>query len=257
MEYFFGFILFVFSGMLFGLFGAGGSLISIPILMIFFSLSFKLSTTYSLMIVFLISFFGVLLSSKSVIYNFKSIIFFGTASLIGVFFSRSFLFQIISEEVLIFIFIIFLFISGVFMLLKKHKKINDSNIQKLTFLNSLPLLFQAFLVGNLTGLLGVGGGFLIVPVLIIFQGFNIKQAAESSMFLIFLNSWFAIIVDLSNNFFNLNYQLFLFIIIFSVIGLIIGKKIQKKIDTKMMQKVFAIFLIIISLFLTYNTQLFF
>jgi len=141
--------------------------------------------------------------------------------------------------------------------LKKHKKINDSNIQKLTFLNYLTLLFQAFLVGNLTGLLGVGGGFLIVPVLIIFQGFNIKQAAESSMFLIFLNSWFAIIVDLSNNFFNLNYQLFSFIIIFSVIGLIIGKKIQKKINIKMMQKVFAIFLIIISLFLTYNTQLFF
>ena len=142
------------------------------------------------------------------------------------------------------------------MLLKKQKKINDSNIEKLKFSNSLPLFFQAFLVGNLTGLLGVGGGFLIVPVLIIFQGFNIKQAAESSMYLIFLNSWFAIIVDLSNNFFNLNYQLFLFIIIFSVIGLIIGKNIQKKINIKMMQKIFAIFLIIISLFLTYNTQFF-
>ena len=66
---------------------------------------------------------------------------------------------------------------------------------------NFPLMIQAFLVGNLTGLLGVGGGFLIVPVLILFQKFNVKQAAHASLILIFLNSIFAIFSDISNNVF--------------------------------------------------------
>ena len=117
-------------------------------------------------------------------------------------------------------------------------------------------MFQGFLIGNLTGLLGVGGGFLIVPTLIIFQKFNIKQAAKASIFLIFLNSWFSIIIDLSNNFFYFDFQFFLYIFLFSFVGLLVGKKIQKLVDVKMMHKVFAFFLIIISLLLGFNMQLF-
>ena len=255
MGNFLGYILFFFSGTLFGLFGAGGSLITIPILMFFFDLSFKISTTYSLIIVFLVSFLGVITSSSSVIYKFKSVLVFGIMSLFGVFFSRKFLFQIASEDILIKIFISFLFISGLFMLYKKRFQFNSLNKKKI-FLNQFVLMFQGFLIGNLTGLLGVGGGFLIVPTLIIFQKFNIKQAAKASVFLIFLNSWFSIIIDLSNNFFYFDFQFFLYIFLFSVVGLLVGKKIQKLVDVKMMHKVFAFFLIIISLLLGFNMQLF-
>ncbi len=255
MGSFIGYILFFLSGILFGLFGAGGSLITIPILMFFFDLSFKISTTYSLIIVFLVSFLGVISSSSSVIYKFKSVLVFGIVSLFGVFFSRNFLFQIASEGLLIKVFISFLFISGLFMLYKKRFQFNASNKKKI-FLNHVVLIVQGFLIGNLTGLLGVGGGFLIVPTLIIFQKFNIKQAAKASIFLIFLNSWFSIVIDLSNNFFYFDFQLLLCIFLFSVIGLLVGKKIQKLVDVKMMHKIFAFFLIIISLLLGFNMQLF-
>ena len=253
MEHIIGYILFFLSGLLFGLFGAGGSLITIPILMFFFSLSFKISTTYSLIIVFLVSFFGMISSSNFVIYKFKSILFFGIASLLGVFFSRNFLFHIVSEEMLIKIFVGFLFISGLFMLYKKREEFTQLTKEKIQY---FPLFSQGFLVGNLTGLLGVGGGFLIVPILIIFQKFDIKKAAKASIFLIFLNSWFAIIVDLSNNFFDLDSKLFFCILLFSIIGLLIGKKTQNTIDIKMMHKLFAVFLIVISLLLGFNIQLF-
>lgn len=252
MENFIGYILFFASGVLFGLFGAGGSLIAIPILMFFFDLSFKVSTTYSLVIVFLVSFLGLVSSPKAIIYKFKSVLFFGFMSLLGVFFSRKFLFQISSDELLIKVFCSFLFISGVFMLYNKRFQFDTLTNKKKTYLNYIALMIQGFLIGILTGLLGVGGGFLIVPVLIIFQKFNIKQAAKASMFLIFLNSFFSIIIDFSNNFFNLKSQLFIYILLFSIIGLIIGKKIQKSFDIKMMHKVFALFLIIISLFIGFN-----
>jgi len=138
------------------------------------------------------------------------------------------------------------------MLYKKNFQFDKLNNQKTTYLNFIVLMIQGFLIGILTGLLGVGGGFLIVPVLIIFQKFNIKQAAKASMFLIFLNSFFSIIIDFSNNFFNLNSQLFLYILLFSIIGLLIGQKIQKSVDVKMMHRVFAFFLIIISLLIGFN-----
>ena len=149
MGSFIGYILFFLSGILFGLFGAGGSLITIPILMFFFDLSFKISTTYSLIIVFLVSFLGVISSSSSVIYKFKSVLVFGIVSLFGVFFSRNFLFQIASEGLLIKVFISFLFISGLFMLYKKRFQFNASNKKKI-FLNHVVLIVQGFLISEIT-----------------------------------------------------------------------------------------------------------
>jgi len=252
MENFLGYILFIISGLLFGLFGAGGSLITIPILIYFFDLSFKVSTSYSLIIVFLVSFLGIITSSKSKIYKFKSVLFFGLTSLFGVFFSRNYLFQLASEDLLIIVFVSFLFISGLFMLNRERFQFVRFSMNDSVLYNYFPLMFQGFLVGNLTGLLGVGGGFLIVPVLIIFQKFNVKQAANASMFLIFLNSWFSIIIDVSNNFLCFESQFFFYILLFSITGLLIGKKIQKLINLKIMHKIFAFFLIIISLFIAFN-----
>lgn len=252
MENFIGYILFIISGFLFGLFGAGGSLITIPILMYFFDLSFKVSTSYSLIIVFLVSFLGIMTSSKPKIYKFKSVLFFGFTSLFGVFFSRNYLFQLASEDLLIIVFVSFLFLSGLFMLNRERVTFDGFSTNDVGFYNYLPLILQGFLIGNLTGLLGVGGGFLIVPALIIFQKFNVKQAAKASMFLIFLNAWFSIIIDFSNNFFCFESQFFFYILLFSIIGLLIGKKMQKLINIKIMDKIFAFFLIIISLFIAYN-----
>ena len=67
MENLIGFFFFFLSGVLFGLFGAGGSLITIPILIVFFDLPFKIATTYSLIIVFLVSLFGYFLFNWSIV----------------------------------------------------------------------------------------------------------------------------------------------------------------------------------------------
>ena len=89
-----------------------------------------------------------------------------------------------------------------------------------------------------------------------FQKLNIKQAASASIFLIFLNSWLAILIDFSNNYFHLNISLLLTIILFALLGFLVGKKIQNSVNLKMAQKLFALFLIIISLFTSFNFKLF-
>lgn len=253
MENLIGFFFFFLSGVLFGLFGAGGSLITIPILIFFFDLPFKIATTYSLIIVFLVSLFGVL-KKKTYSYNFNAIFYLGIFSLIGVLLSRKFLFQIISERILLSTFVIFLFFSGVALAIR-IKKQNFEKKSKVK-LNLFLTILQGLVVGVFTGLLGVGGGFLIVPTLIFFQKLNIKQAASASIFLIYLNSWLAILIDFSNNYFHLNIRLLLIIILFAVLGFFVGKKIQNSVNLKMAQKLFALFLIIISLFTTLNFKLF-
>ncbi len=254
MENLIGFFFFFLSGVLFGLFGAGGSLITIPILIFFFDLPFKISTTYSLIIVFLVSLFGVLRKNKAYSYNFNSIFYLGIFSLIGVLFSRNFLFKIISEKLLLSTFVIFLFLTGIILAVKSNKQ----NLEKKSTvnLNLFFTLIQGLVVGIFTGLLGVGGGFLIVPTLIFFQKLNIKQAASASIFLIFLNSWLAILIDFSNSYFHLNVRLLLTIILFALLGFFVGKKIQILVNLKMAQKLFALFLIIISLFTALNFKLF-
>ena len=149
---------------------------------------------------------------------------------------------------------IFLFFSGVALAIR-IKKQNFEKKSKVK-LNLFLTILQGLVVGVFTGLLGVGGGFLIVPTLIFFQKLNIKQAASASIFLIYLNSWLAILIDFSNNYFHLNIRLLLIIILFAVLGFFVGKKIQNSVNLKMAQKLFALFLIIISLFTTLNFKLF-
>ena len=249
MEIIIGYIFFILSGMLFGLFGAGGSLVTIPILMFFFSISFKISTSYSLIIIFFTSFFGILLTKNFKIFKIRSVLIFAIASILGVCFSRNFLFELISEKILILVFIFFLFFSGLSMLFNLPN--SPTNRGKLM---NFPLMIQAFLVGNLTGLLGVGGGFLIVPVLILFQKFNVKQAAHASLILIFLNSIFAIFSDISNNVLKVDFLLLASIIFLSFFGFVIGFKIRGMMNVKLMHSLFALFLIIISLLFGVNIQ---
>ena len=249
MEIIIGYIFFVLSGLLFGLFGAGGSLVTIPILMFFFSISFKISTSYSLIIIFFTSFFGILLTKNFKIFKIKSVLIFAIASILGVYFSRNFLFELISEKILILVFVFFLFFSGLSMLFN----LPNSPAKKSKLMN-FPLMIQAFLVGNLTGLLGVGGGFLIVPVLILFQKFNVKQAAHASLILIFLNSIFAIFSDLINNILKVDFLLLASIIFLSFFGFILGFKIRGMMNIKLMHSLFALFLIIISLLFGVNIQ---
>ena len=249
MEIIIGYIFFILSGLLFGLFGAGGSLVTIPILMFFFSISFKISTSYSLIIIFFTSFFGILLTKNFKIFKIRSVLIFAIASILGVYFSRNFLFELISEKILILVFVFFLFFSGLSMLFNL-----PNSPAKRSKLMNFPLMIQAFLVGNLTGLLGVGGGFLIVPVLILFQKFNVKQAAHASLILIFLNSLFAIFSDISNNVLKVDFLLLASIIFLSFFGFILGFKIRGMMNIKIMHSLFALFLIIISLLFGVNIQ---
>ena len=137
-----------------------------------------------------------------------------------------------------------MFLSA-FLILKKNSKLSFS-------LSRQSVIFQGLIVGLLTSLLGIGGGFIIVPTLIIFQGINIKQAVRCALFLMLLNSSFAIIIDFYNNYFYIRIDLLIPMILFSIFGMLFGEWIMNKIKIKLLTKTFSLLLIIMGIFLLFS-----
>ena len=238
------FFLFFIVGFLFALFGGGGSVLTIPILMFFFETTFNEATIYSLIIIFFISLLTSIENIANRLIPFNSLVLFGASSIFGVIIGRNFLFTLFPEKLSIILFISIMFLSA-FLILKKNSKLSFS-------LSRQSVIFQGLIVGLLTSLLGIGGGFIIVPTLIIFQGMNIKQAVRCALFLMLLNSSFAIIIDFYNNYFYIRIDLLIPMILFSIFGMLFGEWIMNKIKIKLLTKTFSLLLIIMGIFLFFS-----
>ena len=238
------FLLFLIVGFLFALFGGGGSVLTIPILMFFFDTSFNEATTYSLLVIFFISLLSTIGNLEKKIIPIKSLLAFGMSSITGVFLGRRYLFTYFPENISIFLFIGIMFLSA-FLIIKKNKKIIFHISQK-------SILAQGLFVGILTSLLGIGGGFLIVPILIIFQNMNIKQAVRSALFLMLLNSFCAICVDFSQIHYQLNLNILVPMILFSIFGMLFGEWVMKSLNVQLLTKIFSFLLIVMGFILLFN-----
>ncbi len=104
-----------------------------------------------------------------------------------------------------------------------------------------------FGVGVLTGFLGVGGGFLIVPALVMFGGLGMKEAVGTSLFIIFLNCVAGLVGHASQN--NFDWKLTGLVTILAVSGAVLGTSLAHKIEAKKLQKGFAVFVLLTAVFL--------
>ena len=244
-----GYFLFLFAGLFFGLFGSGGSIIIIPILIYIYQVSIYEATNYSLVLVFLISVFGTIKHIKQKNFDIKNIIVFITPTLFFTAISRLFLFpnipdyiltlNISKESLLMILFSIIIFLSGLSVFRSHRISIKDNfNIR---------LILTGTIVGVLTGLLGIGGGFIIVPALIIFTNMNMKQAASSALFIIMLNTLLAILLEFAVFNFQFDLTFISLILLSSLVGVVIGMYILNKIDMNLTRKMFSISLLLLSL----------
>tara|TARA_B100001113_G_scaffold330706_1_gene306512 strand:- start:269 stop:1042 length:774 start_codon:yes stop_codon:yes gene_type:complete len=244
-----GYILFVFAGLFFGLFGSGGSIIIIPILIYIFKVSIYEATTYSLLLVFLISLIGTIKHMKKQNLKIQGILIFIIPTIIFTVISRVFLFPAIPDYIEIFNStkesLLMMLFSGVILLsslslLRSKPIVTKSNFQVI-------LLSIGVLVGLLTGLLGIGGGFIILPALVLFTGMNMRQAASSTLFIIMLNTFMAIIVEFTVFQFQFHIGFVLLLLLSALIGTFIGVYLLDKLDQNIIKKLFSIALLFLSL----------
>lgn len=171
--------------------------------------------------------------------KYRKIIIPDEFDLLGIHFTRNYLIDIIL--ILVMLFVSYKMVQSV------RKSISDSNQ-----FSVLKTVLLGFVTGALSGFLGAGGGFIIVPILMS-MGLEIKRAVATSLFIITIQSAIALIGDFSNpeslSLLMGNWKLLLFLTIFSITGVFIGSKLQHRISAKNLRKLFAYILITIAILL--------
>ena len=223
-------------GLILGILGGGGSILSIPILVYLFRIDAVIASAYSLFIVGATSFVGAIPKYRDHLVNIRTGFIFGVPSIISIFSTRKWIvpaipeiiFQsgefILTKRILLLGFFALLMILASFSMVKAKREIKSDQIKIQWFL----VVLEGLLIGFLTGLVGAGGGFLIIPALVFLTGLPFKTAVGTSLFIIAINSLTGFLGDVFN--YQMDWQ-FLFTITFlATIGILIGNKLQYKVS---------------------------
>lgn len=250
---FFGYLLAVLIGIFLGIFGGGGSLLAVPVFAYIFSLDEKVATAYSLFTVGISSIVGAIKQLGNI--EWKVTLIFGIPSIIAVWLVRFFIIPnlpeiifdnetfIITRRMLIFgIFTFLLLISSFSMIYETNKNVKPINIKNFYVL----IIIEGFIVGGLTGFVGAGGGFLIIPALVILIGLDIKKAIATSLIIIALKSTFGFFLG-DVMVMNIDWDFLVYFTLLTTLGVIIGTYFGKSIDKLKLKKWFGIFIMVIAI----------
>lgn len=251
-----GYILAVFIGVSLGLLGSGGSILTVPLLVYFFGVEPTIATSYSLLLVGSISGVGSFIRFKQGQVDLRIVGLFGLSSVVTVLLSRLFLLPAIPEVLLqignyslskstglMLMFSILLFCSG-FFVLKGPMNIHKESPSKPS---AASLLVYGIGIGLITGFLGAGGGFLIVPVLMLLFRCPIHIAAGTSLAIITINMLLGFLGDIGRV--DLDWNMLLTLLVITLVGLIVGQYLSQKINAKNLSRGFGWFLLAMAVFI--------
>ncbi|MBQ0909653.1 sulfite exporter TauE/SafE family protein [Flavobacterium sp. F-328] len=254
MEYF-GYLASIIIGLSLGLIGGGGSILTIPILVYLFKIDVELATTYSLFIVGVTSLLGCISHYKMGNLQLKSALYFAVPSVFSILIIREVIFpqiattlftiatyQVSKNDLIMIVFSILMMAAAIAMI-RKSKPIPEG-----LKTNYIQLGFIGFVVGIVTGFLGAGGGFLIIPALLFFANLPMKQAVGTSLLIIFINSSIGFVGDLYIGT-AIDYQLLLVIAAMAFVGMLIGIQISKKINGAQLKPIFGWFVLIMGVYI--------
>ncbi len=244
-------------GVSLGLIGGGGSILTIPVLVYLFHIQPTIATGYSLFIVGCSSLAGAYKNYRRGNVNFKASFYFGIASIITVVLIRKFLVPVIPDHLFMIgsftvtkslatmlLFAVVMILASLNMIQKPvagktHSKGEPIHLQK--------ALIRGIEVGLLTGLLGAGGGFLIIPVLIFSFHLPMKEAIGTSLLIIAMNSLFGFAGDLFHHQFD--WSLLLPITAISITGTFIGRRLGQDLAGERLKKWFGWFVLIMGIYI--------
>ena len=238
----------LFIGLVLGLTGGGGSILTVPILVYLMSVSPVTATAYSLFIVGTTSTFGAIQNYRKNLVDIKNGFIFAIPSFIAVYLTRKFIVPRISEIIIespilitkntfLMLFFAVIMIFGALSVLKKKSQDNNNEEKR----NLILIGIQTFTIGIIIGLVGAGGGFLIIPSLILFAKLPMRKAVGTSLFIIAMNSLVGFIGDVQN--LEIDWLFLLTFSAISVVGIFIGMYLTKYTNESQLKKIFAYFVL--------------
>lgn len=251
-----GYIASIFIGVALGLIGGGGSILTVPVLVYLFAVDAVAATAYSLFIVGLTSAVGSVSYFKNGLVNIKTAIIFGIPSIIAVFLTRAYIVPavpkevftigtfIVTKSILMMLLFAILMIVASYSMIKKDKKKTTENKGEQKF-NYPVILLEGAVVGAVTGLVGAGGGFLIIPALVILSKLPMKEAVGTSLVIISAKSLIGFFGEGTGT--VINWNLLLTVSAFAIVGIFIGTMLSKKVDGAKLKPAFGWFVLIMGI----------
>lgn len=257
------FFLLIFSAILIGftigLIGGGGSILAVPVFVYLMHIEPHTATSYSLFVVGVSSVLATLRNLNKGIINYKIGAIFAIPVFVVIFAVRKFLLPILPEviyegkyfkvdqsEALMVLFAIVMLATSISMIMgRKEKAELTDDEQKAHKKNYFLILIQGVLVGLITGLVGAGGGFLIIPALVILARLPMKNAIATSLVIISFNSLIGFTGDIGSV--KIDWSFLSLFSVIALVGVVVGLFVNSKIDNVHLRKIFGYFVLVMGI----------
>ena len=244
-------------GSVLSLLGAGGSILTMPVLVYLFSIPAVEATSYSLLLVGLTALLGSIGYFRQGTIDIKTAIIFGIPSILGVLLARHYLLPAIPSEfklgilitkdfVIMFVFSVLMILAALMMMKKNNPKKDDNqDVPKNKF---ALVMLEGLVVGGVTGFVGAGGGFLIIPALVLLAGLEMKIAVGTSLIIIALKSIIGFGGDLFGGF-QTDWIFVFYVMIATLVGVLVGNFLSRKFTGEQLKKYFGIMVLAIGFYI--------
>lgn len=257
MENILGYLAAGLIGIALGLIGGGGSILTVPVLVYLFHVEPTLATAYSLFIVGTTSLVGGVKSAMNNLVDFRTAFVFAIPSFVAVFLTRRYLVPLIPENLFAFgslvitrdiaimvFFGIIMLLAAISMIRNRSKEsAEDQPVQY----NYPMIMLEGLVVGALTGIVGAGGGFLIIPALVLFAKLPMKKAVGTSLVIIAVKSLIGFMGDIGSGQ-HINFQFIIIISVIAIAGIFLGSYASKFIESRKLKKGFGWFVLVMSIY---------
>lgn len=248
----------IFIGISLGLIGGGGSILTIPVLVYLFNLDAVVATAYSLFIVGSTGVVGSFSYFKKGLVSIKTAIVLGLPSMLVIFLTRIYILPLIPQEIftvgdyvitrhiLLMLLFAMLMMAASYSMIRKDRPVNNEESQKQSF-SYLQILLQGVFIGVITGLIGAGGGFLIIPALVNLLKLPMKTAIGTSLVIVSVNSLMGFLFSLPGT--SVQWAFLLSITAITIIGILIGSYFSDKIKASRLKTSFGWFVLLMGIYI--------
>lgn len=230
-------------GISLGLFGSGGSILTVPVLLYLLHMPAELAIASSLLIVAGISLLGTVQNAWQHRISWRYVLWFGVPGMLGTY-GGAWLGTLVDSRWQLLLFALLMMVAA-WMMWRGKLPQTASNAP----FQPVKVIADGVLVGVLTGFVGVGGGFLIVPALVLLAGLSLSTAVATSLAVIALKSFAGFAkyyLSFSAKGLSFDWSVIAIMIAAGFIGSIAGNWLSQRLPTNILQKGFAIFLALMS-----------